>query len=43
MKVLKMFVLALTVAAGAASVTACSNTWDGAGKDVENIGEEMQD
>jgi predicted small secreted protein len=43
MKLFKIFVLALTVAAGSTALTACTNTWDGAGQDVENIGEEMQD
>ena len=43
MNFLKIFTLVLTVAAGSAALTACSNTWDGAGQDVENVGEEMQD
>ncbi len=42
MKTLKILTLLLTVAAGASALTACTNTWDGAGRDVENVGEEMQ-
>jgi predicted small secreted protein len=41
-KSLNIFVLALTIAAGTVGLTACSNTWHGAGQDVENVGEEMQ-
>ncbi len=39
----KTLVLALTIMTGAVALSACTNTWDGAGRDVENIGEEMQD
>jgi len=36
--------LILTLAAIATlGLTACGNTWHGAGQDVENMGEEMQD
>lgn len=43
MKTLKILTLLLAITAGASTLTACTNTWDGAGRDVENIGEEMQD
>ena len=39
----KTLILALTIFTGAVSLSACTNTWDGAGQDVENVGEEMQD
>lgn len=42
MKTLKILTLLLTVSAATVALSACSNTWDGAGKDVENVGEEMQ-
>jgi len=42
MKLLKILTLVLTVAGATTALSACSNTWDGAGKDVENVGEEMQ-
>ncbi len=42
MKFFKLFILMLTVSAGAAGLSACENTWEGAGQDVENVGEEMQ-
>ncbi len=41
MKRFLMLALTLTVAVGALS--ACQNTWHGAGRDVENMGEKMQD
>lgn len=41
MKRILMLALALTVSLGA--LTACENTWHGAGADVENMGEKMQD
>lgn len=41
-KFMNMFILALTIMAGATSLTAC-NTIDGAGQDVENLGEEISD
>lgn len=43
MNLMKIFTLVLTIAAGSTALTACSNTWDGAGQDVEHIGEEMQE
>ena len=39
----KTFVLALTIMTGAITLSACENTWHGAGQDVEEAGEEMQD
>jgi predicted small secreted protein len=41
-KLFNVFLLTLTIAARTVGLSACSNTWDGAGRDVENIGEEMQ-
>lgn len=41
MKRIFMLALALTLSLGA--LTACQNTWHGAGEDVENMGERMQD
>lgn len=38
--VMAMTILALL--AGTFSMTGCSNTWKGAGKDVEKTGESMQ-
>jgi predicted small secreted protein len=35
--------LALLLTLGFLSVTACSNTLEGIGKDIENIGKSMQD
>ena len=43
MKAFKILVLALTIASSAVALSACSNTWHGAGQDVENVGEEMQE
>ena len=42
-KSLNILTLVLAIAAGSAALSACTNTWDGAGRDVENVGEEMQD
>ena len=43
MKLFKILTLALVIAAGTTALSACTNTWDGAGEDVEHIGEEMQE
>lgn len=42
-KAFAIFALIATFGIAAATLGACSNTWEGAGKDVENIGQEMQD
>ena len=39
----QIFVLALTLGGATVALSACENTWRGAGQDVENVGEEMQD
>lgn len=39
---LKLAILITGFAAAALAMTACENTWHGAGRDVENIGEDMQ-
>jgi predicted small secreted protein len=41
MKRILMLALLATVSLGA--LTACQNTWQGAGEDVERMGEKMQD
>lgn len=38
-----MLVLGLAILGAVSTLSACTNTWDGAGQDVENMGEEMQD
>jgi predicted small secreted protein len=42
MKFFKILILMLTISAGTVGLSACENTWEGAGQDVENVGEEMQ-
>lgn len=42
MKNNKLFILALALIS-AIGVSACQNTWHGAGEDVEHMGEKMQD
>lgn len=42
MKTNKFFILTIALLS-VLSVSACGNTWHGAGQDVENVGEEMQD
>ena len=39
----KFLMLALTAVIGLGALSACTNTWHGAGEDVENMGEKMQD
>ncbi len=39
----RILTLALLAIVTVTSLTACQNTWHGAGKDVENVGEKMQD
>jgi len=41
MKRILMLALLATVSLG--GLTACQNTWQGAGEDVETMGEKMQD
>ena len=41
-KQLQLFALLLTLGAGTVALSACENTWRGAGQDVEEAGEEMQ-
>lgn len=41
MKRFLILALMLTISAGA--LTACQNAWHGAGEDMENLGEKMQD
>ncbi len=43
MKFLKSLTLCLALLAGTAGLTACGNTLHGAGQDIENAGEEVQD
>lgn len=35
-------VLTLVLATGAVALSACENTWHGAGQDIEQAGEKMQ-
>lgn len=42
-KLFSVFALVLTLGIASAGLSACTNTWQGAGQDVENMGEEMQD
>ena len=42
-KSMNILLLALTLTTATVALSACSNTWHGAGQDVENVGEEMQD
>ena len=39
----KLMILTTALVLSAAALSACDNTWHGAGKDVENMGERMQD
>lgn len=38
----RILTLALLAIVTVTSLTACQNTWRGAGADVENVGEKMQ-
>lgn len=39
----RILMLALLAAVSLGGLTACQNAWHGAGEDVENMGEKMQD
>ncbi len=39
---MRMTILAASLILTALAVSACTNTWHGAGEDVENVGEKMQ-
>ena len=39
----RFLILALSMTVAASALTACQNTWRGAGEDVETMGEKMQD
>lgn len=41
-KLFSIFALVITFGIAGATLSACTNTWHGAGQDVENVGEEMQ-
>ncbi|VAW65195.1 hypothetical protein MNBD_GAMMA11-181 [hydrothermal vent metagenome] len=43
MKKLIKVILVSIVFAGFLSATACSNTWSGIGKDIEDMGKDMQE
>lgn len=39
----KLWIVMLAVVLGTSALAGCQNTWHGAGEDVENMGEKMQD
>lgn len=39
----KVVILMFAVFIGTAALAGCDNTWHGAGRDVESMGEKMQD